>query len=60
MVARPKMSQIDAAQGQVEGIVRPAAYLGGLVGHDVGLEGSSRLWQSVIRVNLQSTPKETR
>ena len=35
LVARPEMIQIDATQGQVDGIIRRAAYLGNVVEYDV-------------------------
>jgi len=39
LVARPEMIQIDPAQGQVDGIVRRASYLGNLVEYDVEVSG---------------------
>ncbi|MBN1139340.1 MAG: ABC transporter ATP-binding protein [Anaerolineae bacterium] len=39
LVARPEMIQLDPAQGQVDGIIRRAAYLGNVVEYDVEVGG---------------------
>ena len=39
LVARPEMIEIDPSQGQVDGIVRRAAYLGNVVEYDVEVGG---------------------
>ncbi len=39
LVARPEMIEIDPARGQVEGIVRRAAYLGNVIEYDVEVGG---------------------